>query len=574
MTWFDSLLPAAYHNLPIHWRLHLKNKLTTSTSRRKFLTASLAAGAGMTILPVLAEAHELESNVAVPSTITEFELDEATFTDLQKGMESGKFTARSITAKYLARIEAIDKNGPKLNSVIEINPDALAIADALDKERKAGKVRGPLHGIPILIKDNLDTADKMMTTAGSLALVGSKPLKDSTVAAKLRAAGAVILGKTNLSEWANIRSSHSTSGWSGRGGLTRNPYALDRNPCGSSSGSGAAVSANLCAAAIGTETDGSIVCPSSANGIVGIKPTVGLTSRAGIIPISHSQDGAGPMARTVRDAAILLGALTGVDTDDAATAASKGNSFSDYTPYLDATGLKGARIGVARKYFGFSEPIDALMETALDAMRKAGATLVDPADIDTFGKFDDSELLVLLYELKANMNAYLAKLGPNAPVKSLKEIIEFNEKHKDKEMPFFGQDLFLKAEQKGPLTDKAYLEAMDNNLQLARLKGMDALMDKHKLDAIMAPTAGTTCLTDLLNGDHFTGGSSNAAAVAGYPNINVIGGYLHGMPVGLSIWGRAWSEPKLISIAYSFEQATRLRQIPKFLPTLPLDPRG
>ena len=552
----------------------MKNKLTTSTSRRKFLTASLAAGAGMTILPVLAEAHELESNVAVPSTITEFELDEATFTDLQKGMESGKFTARSITAKYLARIEAIDKNGPKLNSVIEINPDALAIADALDKERKAGKVRGPLHGIPILIKDNLDTADKMMTTAGSLALVGSKPLKDSTVAAKLRAAGAVILGKTNLSEWANIRSSHSTSGWSGRGGLTRNPYALDRNPCGSSSGSGAAVSANLCAAAIGTETDGSIVCPSSANGIVGIKPTVGLTSRAGIIPISHSQDGAGPMARTVRDAAILLGALTGVDTDDAATAASKGNSFSDYTPYLDATGLKGARIGVARKYFGFSEPIDALMETALDAMRKAGATLVDPADIDTFGKFDDSELLVLLYELKANMNAYLAKLGPNAPVKSLKEIIEFNEKHKDKEMPFFGQDLFLKAEQKGPLTDKAYLEAMDNNLQLARLKGMDALMDKHKLDAIMAPTAGTTCLTDLLNGDHFTGGSSNAAAVAGYPNINVIGGYLHGMPVGLSIWGRAWSEPKLISIAYSFEQATRLRQIPKFLPTLPLDPRG
>jgi len=552
----------------------MKNDRTTSASRRKFLSTSLVAGAGLAVLPSIAEAHIHSSMAHTSALVPDFELDEATFYDLQKGMESGKFTARSITEKYLARIEAVDKNGPKLNAIIELNPDAIAIADALDKERKAGKVRDPLHGIPILIKDNLDTADKMMTTAGSLALMGSKPFKDSTVAAKLRAAGAVILGKTNLSEWANIRSGHSTSGWSGRGGLTKNPYALDRNPCGSSSGSGAAVSANLCAAAIGTETDGSIVCPSSANGIVGIKPTVGLTSRAGIIPISHSQDGAGPMARTVRDAVILLGAMTGVDADDAATAASRGNSFTDYSPFLDVNGLKGARIGVARKYFGFSEPIDAMMETALEAMRKAGAVLVDPADIETHGKFDDSELTVLLYELKADLNSYLAKLGPNAPVKSLKEVIAFNEKHHEREMPYFGQDFFLKAVQKGPLTDKEYLDAVENNLQMSRIKGTDALMEKHKLDAIIAPTAGTTCLTDLLNGDHFTGGSSNAAAVAGYPNINVIGGYLHGMPVGMSIWGRAWSEPKLIRIAYSFEQTMKIRQSPKFLPTMPLDPRG
>jgi amidase len=473
-----------------------------------------------------------------------------------------------LVEKYSARIEEIDKNGPAVNAVIEMNPDAPSIADALDKESKAKGPRGPLHGIPVLIKDNIDTADRMMTTAGSLALVGSKPPKDSFAAQRLRAAGAVILGKTNLSEWANIRSSHSTSGWSGRGGLTRNPYALDRNPCGSSSGTGAGISSNLAVVGIGTETDGSIVCPSSSNGLAGIKPTVGLVSRAGIIPISHSQDGAGPMCRTVRDAAILLGALTGVDPDDAATAESAGKSHTDYAQFCDPNGLKGARIGVARKYFGFNDAVDALMEQSLDVLKKQGATLVDPADIETLGKFDDSELLVFMYELKADLNAYLARLGPGAPVHSLKEIIDFNERNRAKEMPYFGQDLFLKAEAKGPLTEKEYVDALAKNHQLARVEGIDALMDKHQLDAIVAPTGGPAWLTDLVNGDHAAGGSSNAAAVAGYPNINVTAGYLSGLPVGISFFGRAWSEPTLIKLAYSFEQVTKARQAPRFLPSI------
>jgi amidase len=546
-----------------------RNADVVESSRRSFLRASMVGGIGAALIPALAGSRE----VTVP-TVPAFELDEISISDLQDGMKSGKYTTRAIAEKYLARIEGIDKRGPAINSVIEINPDALALADTMDKERAAGKVRGPLHGIPILIKDNIDTADKMMTTAGSLALVGWKPPQDATVVEKLRAAGAVILGKTNLSEWANIRSSHSTSGWSGRGGLTRNPYALDRNACGSSSGSGAAVAASLCAAAIGTETDGSIVCPASANGIVGIKPTVGLTSRTGIIPISHTQDGAGPMARTVRDAAILLGALAGMDRSDSATFASEGKALTDYTRFLDPAGLRGARIGVARKYFGFSEEVDALMNTLLDEIKKQGATLVDPADIETFGKFDESELTVLLYELKADLNAYLARLGPNAPVHTLKDVIEFNDKNKDREMPYFGQDLFIKAEGKGPLTEKEYVEALEKNHKLARTEGIDALMEKHKLDAIVAPTAGPACLTDLLNGDHFTGGSSNAAAVARYPNINVPAGFIHGMPVGISFFGKAWSEPTLIKLAYAFEQATRLRKPPQFLPTISLNPHG
>jgi amidase len=451
-----------------------------------------------------------------------------------------------------------------------MNPDALAIAEGLDRERKVKGPRGPLHGIPVLIKDNIDTADRMMTTAGSLALVGSRPPKDSFVAQKLRAAGAVILGKTNLSEWANIRSSHSVSGWSGRGGLTHNPYALDRNPCGSSSGTGAGISANLAAVGIGTETDGSIVCPSSSNGLAGIKPTVGLVSRSGIVPISHSQDGAGPMCRTVRDAAVLLSALTGVDPEDSATSASAGKSQTDYAQFCDPNGLEGARIGVARKYFGFNDAVDALMRESLEVMKKQGATIVDPADIPTLGKFDDSEMTVFLYELKADLNAYLARLGPNAPVKSLKDIIEFNEHNQQKEMPYFGQDLFLKSQTKGPLTEKEYVDALATNHQLARSEGIDAVMDKFKLDAIVGPTGGPAWLTDLITGDHFGGGSSNAAAVAGYPNINVTAGFIFNLPVGISFFGRAWSEPVLIKLAYAFEQATKARQAPRFMPTTEL----
>jgi amidase len=546
----------------------MPRKSLPAANRRSFLKTALVTGTAAGIAPLypaLGAAREIAASAAAVAEVKRFELDEVSVVELQAGMTSGKFTARSLVEKYSARIGEIDKHGPAINCIIEMNPEALAIADDLDRERKAKGSRGPMHGIPVLIKDNIDTADKMMTTAGSLALVGSKPAQDSFVAQKLRQAGAVILGKTNLSEWANIRSSHSTSGWSGRGGLTKNPYALDRNPCGSSSGTGAGISANLCAVGIGTETDGSIVCPSSSNGLVGIKPTVGLVSRSGIIPISHSQDGAGPMCRTVRDAATLLGVLTGVDTADAATAASAGKFQTDYTQFCDPNGLKGARIGVARKYFGFSDSVDALMETSLEVMKKQGATLVDPAEIETLGKFDESELLVFMYELKADLNAYLARLGPNAPVHTLKDIIEFNERNQEKEMPYFGQDLFIKAEGKGPLTEKAYLDALERNHQLARTEGIDATMDKFHLDAIVAPTGGPAWLTDLVNGDHVAGGSSNAAAVAGYPNINVTAGSISGLPVGISFFGRAWSEPTLIRLAFAFEQATKARRTPRFL---------
>ena len=554
----------------------MKRRQSLTFSRRSFLQAAALGGTAAAIAPLypaLGAARELStagpanaaaSGAAAPA-IKPFELDEITIADLQDGMKSGKFTASLLVEKYTARINEIDK--ATVNSVLELNPDALSIAAALDQERKAKGPRGPLHGIPVLIKDNIATGDRMMTTAGSLALVGAKVPKDSFVAQKLRAAGAVILGKTNLSEWANIRSSHSTSGWSGRGGLTKNPYALDRNACGSSSGTGAGISANLAAVGIGSETDGSIVCPSSSNGLVGIKPTVGLVSRAGVIPIAHSQDTTGPMCRTVRDAAILLSALTGVDADDRATAVSAGKSQPDYWQYCDPNGLKGARIGVGRKYFGFNDAVDALMEQRLDVLKKQGATLVDPADIETFGKFDDTELVVLLYELKADLNTYLARLS-GSQVSTLKDVIEFNERNRQKEMPYFGQDLFVKAEAKGPLTDKEYVDALAKNHQLARTEGIDALVDKHKLDAIVAPTAGPAWLTDLVDGDHAAGGSSSAAAVAGYPNINVTAGFISGLPVGISFFGRAWSEPTLIKIAYAFEQATKARQAPKFLPSI------
>jgi amidase len=556
-------------------RLRRKSQYSRgAANRRQFLQTTLAGGIGSAVLPALAGARTIEREQGRAAAVVPFEFAEMSIADLQRTVASGKYTVHALVQKYLDRIEALDKQGPAVNAIIELNPDALGIADAQDKQRQAGKPGGLLQGVPVLVKDNLDTRDKMMTTAGSLALVGARPPKDSMVVQKLRAAGAVILGKTNLSEWANIRSSHSTSGWSGRGGLTKNPYALDRNACGSSSGSGVAVSANFCAAAIGTETDGSIVCPSHANGIVGIKPTVGLVSRAGIVPISHSQDGAGPMARTVADAALLLTAIAGTDPDDPATAIIADKRPLDYRQYLDPKGLKGARIGVARKYFGFNEPVDALMQTALAAMKSQGAILVDPADIESFGKFGDTELLVFMYELKADLNAYLAKLGDTSRVHSLKDVIEFNEKNKDKEMPWFGQDLLIKAESKGPLTEKPYLDALEKNHLLARTQGIDALMDKNSLDAIVAPTAGPSCLTDLLNGDHFTGGSSDAAAVAGYPNINVPAGFIGGMPVGISFFGRAWSEPILIKLAYAFEQTVKARKAPQFLPTLELNPNS
>jgi amidase len=540
-------------------------------ARRKFLQATFLAGAVAALPPRDSIAAALPSSASVDAkaaSVGPFELDEMGVTDLQSAMTSGRFTAHSLTEKYLARIDSVDKHGPAVNAVIEVNPDALAIAKELDKERKQKHLRGPLHGIPVLIKDNIDTADRMMTTAGSLALVGSRPPKDSMVAQKLREAGAVILGKTNLSEWANIRSNQSTSGWSGRGGLTKNPYVLDRNPCGSSSGSGAGVSANLCAVAIGTETDGSIVCPASSNGVVGLKPTVGLVSRSGIIPISHSQDTAGPLCRTVRDAAILLGALTGVDAEDKATGESRGKSYADYTQFLAADGLRGARIGVVRGTFGFNAGVDQLMGTALDVLKAQGAVLVDPAEIETRGKFDDSESTVFMYELKADLNAYLAKLGPRAPVHTLQEIIEFNENHREQEMPYFGQELFLKSQLKGPLTSQEYIDALNKNHQLARTEGIDAVMDKHKLDALVAPTGGPAWLTDLVAGDHFGGGSSSTAAVAGYPNINVPAGDVFGLPVGISFFGRAWSEPVLVRLAYAYEQASKLRKAPQFLPTL------
>jgi amidase len=499
-----------------------------------------------------------------------FELEEATIADLQHRMDIGQDTARSLAEKYLARIGALDRQGPSLHSLIEINPDALTIADGLDAERKTRGPRGPLHGIPIVIKDNMATADRMMTTAGSLALVGATPPKDAFVVTRLRRAGAVILGKTNLSEWANFRSSHSSSGWSARGGQCRNPYVLDRNPCGSSSGSGGAVAANLCALAIGTETDGSIVCPSSASGIVGIKPTLGLVSRAGIIPIAHSQDTAGPMARTVRDAAILLGVIAGVDESDAATADAALRGAADYTRSLDADGLRGARIGVVRKSFGFNPRVDRLMEDALAEMVRRGAVLVDPAEIPHAGEYDESELEVLLYELKADLAAYLQALGPAAPVKTLADVIAFNEAHRAEEMPYFGQELFLRAEEKGPLTTPAYREALEKNRRLSRTEGIDAVMDAHRLDALVAPTGGPAWTTDLVNGDHFSGGSSTAPAVAGYPNINVPAGEVYGLPVGISFLGRAWSEPTLIKLAYAFEQATKFRRAPRFLPTADL----
>ena len=474
--------------------------------------------------------------------------------------EARRYSARALTQAYLERIAGFDKS---IHSIIELNFDALKIADELDAERRAGRVRGPLHGIPVVIKDNIDTADKMRTSAGSLALEQNVAARDAHIVRRLREAGAVILGKTNLSEWANFRSTHSTSGWSARGGLTRNPYALERNCCGSSSGSGAAISANFATAGIGTETDGSIVCPSSACGLVGLKPTLGLVSRSGIIPISHSQDTAGPMTRTVTDAAILLGVLAGIDSLDAATAASRGHVHADYTTFLDPNGLKGARIGVARQHFGFNDHVDRIMKDALDVLQKLGATLVDPANLETHNQYGDSEYEVLLYEFKHDLNAYLANANPEVKSRTLADLIRFNEENRDKEMPYFGQEIFLQAQEKGPLTDAAYKKALAKNHRMSRAQGIDATMKKHRLDALVAPTGGPVWMTDLVNGDHYTGGYSSASAVSGYPHITVPAGYAFGLPVGLSFFAGAWSEPALFRYAYAFEQATKARKAPK-----------
>ena len=541
----------------------------TNINRRGFLGVATLGTAVALARPVVALATEQANEAAAPPhAVPPSELDELTVTQLQEGFASGRWSARSLAEAYLARIDAIDKRGPAINAVIELNPDALSIADALDRERKERGARGPLHGIPILIKDNIDTHDRMHTTAGSLALADNIAPRDSFVAARLREAGCVILGKTNLSEWANFRSTHSTSGWSGRGGLTRNPYALDRNACGSSSGTGAAIAANLAAIGIGTETDGSIVCPSSASGLVGLKPTVGLISRAGIIPISHSQDTSGPMVRSVRDAAILLGALTGVDERDPQTLASRKHALTDYTKFLDANGLKGARIGVARQYFGFNDRVDKLMHEAIDAIKQLGATIVDPADIATNGKFDATENDVLQFEFKADLNKYLAGLDANVKPRTLADLIRFNEEHADAEMPYFGQETFIQSEKRGPLTSAKYKKALANNHRKARTEGIDATMKKHKLDALIAPTGGPVWPTDLVNGDHFTGGYSSASAVAGYPHITVPAGLIFGLPVGLSFFAGAWSEPTLLKFAYAFEQATKRRQAPRFLATI------
>ena len=533
--------------------------------RREFVGASIAGGM---IATGRGPAAVLTTEIATRPSIDNFELNEITVAALQEGFRSGRWSARSVTELYLSRIEAVDRQGPRVNSVIEVNPDALAIAESLDAERRAGRVRGPLHGIPILIKDNIDTADRMQTTAGSLALEGSIAPRDAFIVERLRAAGAVLLGKTNLSEWANFRSSHSSSGWSGRGGQTRNPYVLDRNPCGSSSGSGAAGSANLAALTIGTETDGSIVCPSSISGLVGVKPTVGLWSRSGIIPISHTQDTAGPMCRTVTDAAILLGALTGVDERDPATTPSRGRAQADYQRLLDPGSLRGARIGVMRKYLGISDKTEKVYQEALAALKSAGAVLIDPLELPDPAPMGKAEWEVLAYEFKAGVNRYLSTASPRVASRTLTDLIAFNRANADREMPHFAQETFELAEKKGPLTDPKYRALLATCRRLSRTVGLDPRFASHRLDAIVAVTAGPAWPIDWVNGDRFTGGASGYPAVAGYPSITVPAGHVSGLPVGILFMGKPWGEGRLLQLAFGFEQATKARRPPEFRATI------
>ena len=543
-------------------------------TRRDFLHASAVGVVASAAIPSVA--NSLQPTVARtagrgrPALGPSFELEEATLADLQAGYASGRWTSAQVTQLYLDRIAANDRQGPTLRSLLDINPDAVADATARDAERRGGSRRlGPLHGVPVIVKDNCDTHDKMTTTAGSLALEGSIAPQDSTVVARLRAAGAIILAKANLSEWANFRGDHSTSGWSSRGGSVRNPYVLDRNPCGSSSGTGASISANFAAVGIGTETDGSIVCPSNNCGLVGVKPTIGMVSRAGIIPISASQDTAGPMTRTVTDAALLLAAIQGADPRDPATPVARGTGLLDTASYLKPDALKGARVGVVRKSLtGYDGNTDRVFAAALDVLKDLGAVVLDPADIPHIDDYGADEGTVLHYEFKAGINAYLASLGPNARMKTLDDLIRFNEENKDRVLQWFGQQDFLKAAACGPLTDKKYLDARSKCVRLSRKEGMDKVMAQHRLDVLVAPTGGPAWTTDLLNGDHFGGSSSTPCAVAGYPHVTVPMGWIRALPVGLSFMGPAFTETRLLGYAYAFEQATKQRRAPTFLPVL------
>ncbi len=535
--------------------------------RRDFFTKSLA-GTGLAIGSGLLSSCGANDSISSNNSekqnpqMTPFPLEEQTIDQLQAGMANGQYTAKSIVEMYLKRIEEVN---PLINAILELNPEAIAIAEALDKERQEKGSRGPLHGIPILIKDNIDTGDQMPTTAGSLALANNIAAKDAFIVAQMRKAGAIILGKTNLSEWANFRSTRSSSGWSTKGGQTRNPYDLHRSPCGSSSGSGAAVSANLCAVAIGTETDGSVICPSALCGIVGIKPTLGLASRSGIIPIAHSQDTAGPMARTVKDAAILLGAITGIDAEDAATQGQK--IQADYTSFLKADSLQGARLGIMSSSMGVHEKVDQVMEEAFAVLRKAGASLIDLDRIIPDQGIGEAEFEVLLYEFKADLNQYLAKLKPEVKVRSLADLIAFNKANSSEAMPYFGQEILQMAQEKGPLSNEEYQQALKKCKNLSQEKGIDAVFAKHQLDAIIAPSDAPAWKIDRINGDHYLMGgkaSYSPAAVSGYPNITVPAGYVHHLPIGISFTGTAYSEPRLLGLAYAFEQLTQFRKAPDF----------